>query len=147
MPLEIGLGGELVATLSADLPLSEVAGADVDLKVTAAAELSSTDLTGQVRPEPGVFAPLVSRQAPLAPAQVVTVGAGEDQIAVGALSVSLQVVLPPVGLLTNITGKHLPSVDQQVSLQADLLGGLIVTLVTRELPSLAFLLFLLLPLN
>ena len=147
MPLEIGLGGELVATLSADLPLSEVAGADVDLQVAAGAKLSPTDLTGQVRPEPGVFAPLVSRQAPLAPAQVVTVGAGEGQIAVGALSVSLQVELPPVGLLTNITGKHLPSVDQQVSLQADLLGGLVVTLVTRELPSLAFLLFLLLPLN
>ena len=144
MPLEDGLGGEMVATLSADFPLSEVAGVDVDLQVTAGAQLSPTDLTGQ---EPGVFAPLVSRQAPLAPAQVVTGGTGEGQIAVGALSVSLQVELPPVGLLTNITGKHLPSVDQQVSLQADLLGGLIVTLVTRELPSLAFLLFLLLPLN
>ena len=150
VPFEDGLGGEVLAALWlwADLPVAEVLGLDVDLHVLTGAELVPTDLADQLRPRPGVFAPHVNLEVPLALSEVVAVslGAGEGQVAVGQVFVSLEVHLPAVGLPTVrlVTGELLPGVDLEVSQQADLLGGLVVTVLTIEpsFPS-AFFLFLL----
>ena len=62
---EDGLGGEILTTHRADLPLVKVLGLDMSLKVVARTSLNPTKLTDQARPGPGVFAPPVSRKVPL----------------------------------------------------------------------------------
>ena len=143
VPLEVGLGSEHFATPRADFSEAQVLGLDVDLQVAAGVELPPTDLADQVRPGPGgVFASPVSRQVPLTLPEVVTAGlrAGEGRRAVEALSVSSEVSLPAVGLPAVVTGQPLPGVDPEVSLQADLLSGLVAADLTLELSFPTFLL-------
>ena len=138
VPLEVALAGEHLATPRADFLDFLVLGLEVVLQVAFGAELPPTDRTDQLRPGPGgVFAPPVSREVPLALADVVTVRlqAGEGQLAVGPLSVSPQVSLPLVGLPAVAADQPLPGVDPEVSVQADLLTGLVAALKTLELPT------------
>ena len=145
MPLEVTLGGELLTTHPADLSLAEVLGLDVDLQVVAGGKLATTDLADQVRPVPGVFGPLVIPQDSLAPTLVVTVmlRTGEGLVTVVPQVCLPSVVLPTVSL---VTPELLPSVDLEMSDQADLLRGFVVTNSTMELSLPNFLLLLLYPL-
>ena len=45
VPLENGLGGEVLTTIRANFLLAQVLGLDVDLLVVAGGELAPTDLT------------------------------------------------------------------------------------------------------